>query len=128
SLAEMATNLTQYVGLDRNTLLDLYRTMLTSRELDDKEIQLKRQNRIYFQISAAGHEAIQVAAAAHARPGYDWFYFYYRDRTFSLHVGITPLQQMLQAAGAATDSMSGGRQMHAHWSSRSEELTSELQS
>jgi 2-oxoisovalerate dehydrogenase E1 component len=104
-------------ALDRQAVLDLYRTMLTARKLDDKEIQLKRQNRIFFQISGAGHEAIQVAAAAHARPGYDWFYFYYRDRAFALAVGQTPLDQLLQAVGAERDPASGGRQMPSHWSS-----------
>lgn len=105
-------------GLDRDTLLGFYRTMLLARRLDDKEIQLKRQNKIFFQISGAGHEAIQVAAAAHARPGYDWFYFYYRDRAFSLQLGMTALDQMLQAVGAEADPASGGRQMPSHWGRR----------
>ncbi|HTE21173.1 MAG TPA: thiamine pyrophosphate-dependent enzyme, partial [Armatimonadota bacterium] len=102
-------------GLDRETVLGFYRTMLTARRMDDKEIQLKQQNKIFFQISGAGHEGIQVAAAAHARPGYDWFYFYYRDRAFSLGLGNTPLDQMLQAVGAEADPSSGGRQMPSHW-------------
>jgi 2-oxoisovalerate dehydrogenase E1 component len=105
-------------ALDRETLVEFYRTMVLSRRLDDKEIQLKRQNKIFFQISGAGHEAIQVAAGAHSRPGEDWYYFYYRDRAFSLQVGITPRDMMLQAVGAEADPMSGGRQMPSHWSSR----------
>jgi 2-oxoisovalerate dehydrogenase E1 component len=104
-------------GLDRKSLLEMYRAMLLSRKIDDKEIQLKRQSKIYFQINGVGHEAVGAALAQVFRAGHDWFFFYYRDRAASLALGITPLEMFLQAVGAKDEPQSGGRQMPSHFSS-----------
>ncbi len=105
----------RFHGLSKAHLVEAYRLMLLSRKIDDREIQLKRQNKVYFQINGVGHEAVLVAAAMHLRPGRDWCFPYYRDRALALALGMTAFEQLLASVGAGADPASGGRQMPSHW-------------
>jgi 2-oxoisovalerate dehydrogenase E1 component len=107
-----------FQGLNRDQLLDVYRCMVRSRKIDDREIQLRNQSRAFFQISGAGHEAILVASGLTLRPGYDWFHPYYRDRALCLQLGVTPLEMLLASVGSSADPSNGGRQMPSHWGNK----------
>jgi 2-oxoisovalerate dehydrogenase E1 component len=107
----------KFAGLDAQTLVQMYRTIYMSRRIDDKEIQMKNQNKVFFQINGVGHEALLVGAAMAFKPGYDWFFTYYRDRALCLQLGMSAYEMFLGSVGAEADPNSHGRQMPSHWGS-----------
>src|SRR3954463_5058897 len=114
-----------YRGFPKAELVDDYRTALVSRALDDREINLQKQSRVFFQISGAGHEALLLALSHSLRSGHDWFFPYYRDRALALGLGVTPREILLQAVGSADDPASGGRQMPCHWGHREKHIVTQ---
>ncbi len=105
-------------GFAVSELEEDFRLACVSRLLDDREIALQKQSRVYFQISGAGHEALLLGLGRHLRAGYDWFFPYYRDQALMLRLGLTPTQVLLQAVGSADDPSGAGRQMPSHWGCR----------
>jgi 2-oxoisovalerate dehydrogenase E1 component len=102
-------------GIDPDEAIADFALAATSRAIDDREISLQKQSKVFFEISGAGHESLGVGLARHLRPAYDWFFPYYRDLALVLGLGVTPYETLLQAVGAADDPASGGRMMPAHW-------------
>jgi 2-oxoisovalerate dehydrogenase E1 component len=117
-LTAEVTEQTQYRGFPTSELIEDLRLACVSRALDDREILLQKQSRVFFQISGAGHEALLLGLARSLRPAYDWFFPYYRDRSLMLGLGVTPTEMLMQAVGSADDPASGGRQMPCHWGAR----------
>lgn len=103
-------------SLSREQRIGLFRTIYASRRIDDREITGKRQNKVYFQINGAGHEALQAAAALCLEPGRDWFFLYYRDRALSYALGVSARDMFLGSVGSRLDPATGGRMMPGHWS------------
>src|SRR2546423_4688895 len=112
-------------GIDLDEATDDFRLACILRALDDREIALRQQSRLFFQISGAGHEALLLALARSLRAGYDWFFPYYRDRSLVLGLGVTPLELLLEAVGSADDPASGGRQMPCHWGHREKNIVTQ---
>jgi 2-oxoisovalerate dehydrogenase E1 component len=106
-----------YRGIPHAELVDDLRLAHLSRAIDDREMGMQKQSRVFFQISGAGHEALGLGLARHLRPGYDWFFPYYRDQALVLGLGVTPHDILLQAVGSAECRSSAGRQMPNHWGS-----------
>ncbi|HEV8063983.1 MAG TPA: thiamine pyrophosphate-dependent enzyme, partial [Acidimicrobiales bacterium] len=125
SAAETLAAGDEYRGFRRSELIEDYRLACVSRALDDREIMLQKQSRVFFQISGAGHEILLLALARSLRPAYDWFFPYYRDQALCLALGVTPKDILLQAVGSSEDPNSGGRQMPSHWGSKALNIVSQ---
>ena len=114
-----------YRGVPIEELTADFRLACISRALDDREIALQKQSKVFFQISGAGHESLLLALARNLRPSYDWFFPYYRGLALMLGLGVTAKEVLLQAVGSAEDPSSAGRQMPAHWGFKDKNVVSQ---
>ena len=112
------------LGLSEKELVEMYRTMLLSRRLDERMWVLQRQGKVPFHISCQGHEATQVGAVWALDPHKDILHPYYRDIGMVLVFGMTPRELMLALFARAEDVTSGGRQMPAHFNKKSARIVS----
>jgi len=104
------------LGLSGEQVVEMYRTMLLARKLDERVWALNRQGRVPFVVSVAGHEGTQVGAAFALDAQEDWSLPYYRDVAFNLAMGVSAKDIFLGVFAKASDPASGGRQMPNHWS------------
>ncbi len=112
-------------GLQKETLLNMYRNMVLARFMDQKMLIMLKQGKSFFHIGCSGHEAIQTAAGFSMQPGYDFAYPYYRDLAFVLQYGVTPEEVFLNFLAKADDPSSGGRQMPNHYGHRKLRIVSQ---
>lgn len=103
------------LGLTNEMVLDMYRTMLLARKIDERMWLLNRAGKIPFVVSCQGQEAAQVGAAFALDRDKDYILPYYRDMGVVLTFGMTAKELMLSAFAKAEDPNSGGRQMPGHF-------------
>ncbi len=104
-------------GLTDDQLVDIFRTMLMQRTLENRGFQLNRQGKIPFASASEGHEAVQAGAAMAFSRGKDILVPYYRDLGLALGIGVTPFEVLLSLFARAADH-SAGRQFPHHYASR----------
>ncbi|WP_026570010.1 MULTISPECIES: thiamine pyrophosphate-dependent dehydrogenase E1 component subunit alpha [Sediminibacillus] len=111
----MTENRHEKLGLSDEQVLDMYRTMLLARRIDERMWLLNRAGKIPFVISCQGQEAAQVGAAFALDRNKDYALPYYRDMGVVLAFGMTAKELMLSGFAKAEDPNSGGRQMPGHF-------------
>ena len=93
--------------MEAQLLLRLYRTMLTSRQIDRIGEELNRQGIAPFHLNCAGHESVAVVAA-HLNSA-DWIHCHYRSRAMLLHRGISSSQFFHEILGTESGKSRGRR-------------------
>src|SRR5690625_535667 len=118
----MVENRHDALGLTDEQVLDMYRTMLLARRIDERMWLLNRAGKISFVVSCQGQEAAQVGAAYALNRDIDYVAPYYRDLGVVLAFGMTAKDLMLSSFAKEEDPSSGGRQMPGHLDRKSTRL------
>ncbi|MBP1950409.1 thiamine pyrophosphate-dependent dehydrogenase E1 component subunit alpha [Virgibacillus litoralis] len=120
----MAKNRHESLGLTNDQVIDMYKTMLLARKIDERMWLLNRAGKIPFVISCQGQEAAQVGASFALNREVDYVAPYYRDMGVVLAFGMTAKELMLSAFAKAEDPNSGGRQMPGHFGQKKNRILS----
>ncbi|MDX8364306.1 thiamine pyrophosphate-dependent dehydrogenase E1 component subunit alpha [Cytobacillus sp. IB215665] len=118
----MTENRHQELGLNDESVLEMYEMMLLARKIDERMWLLNRAGKIPFVISCQGQEAAQVGAAFALDRNKDYVLPYYRDMGVVLTFGMTAKDLMLSGFAKAEDPNSGGRQMPGHFGQKSNNI------
>ena len=96
---------------------ELYEKLLQCYYVEERAKVFVKQGKVAFYASTRGHELVQVGVPMLMRPGHDWFYTYYREKSVAVTLGMPYKDIFLGLLNREGDPNSEGVNMPEQWSS-----------